>query len=180
MRRFRDLDSYEDAEIMRKRVEACVTAIVYGDELEEEGIAAKVTDANGNIVETMEPGLIAYARGGKEIEFNTPSAVGGYAEFKRCEIQSIAAATGLTYELLSGDLSRVNYFASVFLSLLLRCGAGWVVWAYYAHPPFVVFKNNDSHNFIEKIRLEVQRNHTPQRHEYTQLPDDSFQLVERY
>jgi lambda family phage portal protein len=109
MRRFRDLDSYEDAEIMRKRVEACVTAIVYGDELEEEGIAAKVTDANGNIVETMEPGLIAYARGGKQIEFNSPSSVGGYAEFKRAEIQSIAAATGLTYELLSGDLSRVNY-----------------------------------------------------------------------
>ena len=109
MRRFRDLDSYEDAEIMRKRVEACVTAIVYGDELEEEGIAAKVTDANGNLVETLEPGLIAYARGGKEITFNAPSSVGGYAEFKRAEIQSIAASVGLTYELLSGDLSRVNY-----------------------------------------------------------------------
>lgn len=109
MRRFRDLDSYEDAEIVRKRVEACVTAIVYGDELEEEGIAAKVTDSDGNVVETLEPGLIAYARGGKEITFNTPSSVGGYADFKRAEIQSIAAAVGLTYELLSGDLSRVNY-----------------------------------------------------------------------
>jgi lambda family phage portal protein len=109
MRRFRELDSYEDAELMRKRVEACVSAFVTSDEAEEEGIAAKVTDSDGKVLETLEPGTVAYLRGGKTITFNSPSTVGGYADFKRAEIQSIAVAAGLTYELVSGDLSRVNY-----------------------------------------------------------------------
>lgn len=117
MRRFRELDSYEDAELMRKRVEACVSAFVYSDEPEEEGITAKVVDSAGAIIETMEPGTIGYLRGGKKIEFNAPTSVGGYDSFKRAELQSIAAAVGLTYELLSGDLSRVN-FSSIRAGLI--------------------------------------------------------------
>ena len=109
MKRFRELDSYEDAELVRKRVEACVAAVVTSDEEAEEGIAGKVTDADGNIVETLEPGLVMYARGGKSVAFTQPHSVGGYGEYKRSELQSIAAAVGLTYELLSGDLSKVNY-----------------------------------------------------------------------
>lgn len=109
IRRFRNLDDYEDAELVRKKVEACFVGIVSSDEEEEEGIAGKVTDANGDVVEVLEPGLIGYSRGGKTITFNQPHSVGGYAEYKRSELQSIAAAVGLTYELLSGDLSKVNY-----------------------------------------------------------------------
>ena len=117
IRRFRDLDDYEDAELVRKKVEACVAAFVTSDEPDEEGIAAKVEDADGNPIETLEPGLIGYLRGGKNVVFNTPSAVGGYDAYKRAELQSIAAAVGLTYELLSGDLSRVN-FSSIRAGLI--------------------------------------------------------------
>lgn len=117
IRRFRDLDDYEDAELVRKKVEACVAAFVVSDEPDEEGISAKVEDADGNPIETLEPGLIGYLRGGKNVVFNSPNAVGGYDAYKRAELQSIAAAVGLTYELLSGDLSKVN-FSSIRAGLI--------------------------------------------------------------
>ena len=109
IRSLRDLDDYEVAEIVRKKTEACVTAIVFGADEDEQGIAPSVVDADGKRVETFEPGLIAYARGGKDIKFNQPSATGGYAEYKRASLHTIAAGFRVPYELLTGDLSQVNY-----------------------------------------------------------------------
>jgi len=94
IRALRDLDDYEVAEIVRKKTEACVTAIVLGADEAEQGIAPTVVDADGNHVEQFEPGLIAYARGGKEIRFNQPAATGGYAEYKRASLHTIAPASG--------------------------------------------------------------------------------------
>ncbi len=109
IRALRDLDDYEVAEIVRKKTEACVTAIVFGDDEAQQGIAPSVVDADGNRVEQFEPGLIAYARGGKEIRFNQPSATGGYGEYKRASLHTISAGFRVPYELLTGDLSQVNY-----------------------------------------------------------------------
>ncbi|RCK26784.1 portal protein [Thalassospira profundimaris] len=109
IRSLRDLDDYEVAEIVRKKTEACVTAIVFGDEETQQGVAPAVVDADGKRIEQFEPGLIAYARGGKDIRFNQPAAVGGYAEYKRASLHTIAAGFRVPYELLTGDLSQVNY-----------------------------------------------------------------------
>jgi len=109
IRSLRDLDDYEIAEIVRKKTEACVTAIVFGADEAEQGIAPTVVDADGNRVEQFEPGLIAYARGGKEIRFNQPAATGGHAEYKRASLHTVSAGFRVPYELLTGDLSQVNY-----------------------------------------------------------------------
>lgn len=109
IRSLRDLDDYEVAELVRKKTEACVTAIVFGDDEAQQGIAPSVVDADGNRVEQFEPGLIAYARGGKDIRFNQPSATGGYADYKRASLHTISAGFRVPYELLTGDLSQVNY-----------------------------------------------------------------------
>ncbi len=109
IRSLRDLDDYEVAELVRKKTEACVTAIVFGDDEAQQGIAPAVIDADGNRVEQFEPGLIAYARGGKDIRFNQPAATGGYGEYKRASLHTIAAGFRIPYELLIGDLSQVNY-----------------------------------------------------------------------
>ena len=49
------------------------------------------------------------ARGGKDIRFNQPSATGGYGEYKRASLHTISAGFRVPYELLTGDLSQVNY-----------------------------------------------------------------------
>lgn len=106
----RHIDTYQEAERVRKRIEACVAAIVVGaDDESQEGIAPHVVDYAGNRVEQFEPGLIAIARGAKDIKFTQPATNGGYHEAMRTDLQSLAAGWGLTYEILTGDLSRVNY-----------------------------------------------------------------------
>ena len=106
----RNIETYQEAERVRKRIEACVAAIVIGaDDESQEGIAPHVVDYAGNRIEQFEPGLIAIARGSKDIKFTQPAANGGYHEAMRTDLQALAAAWGLTYELLTGDLSRVNY-----------------------------------------------------------------------
>ena len=109
IRTLRDLHDYEEAEIVRKKIESCLTAIVLGADEVEQGIAPMVVDAEGNHVEQFEPGLIAYARGSKEIRFNQPAATGGYAEYKRASLHTVGAGFRVPYELLTGDLSQVNY-----------------------------------------------------------------------
>jgi capsid protein len=68
-----------------------------------------VQDADGRTIEEFEPGLIAYARGGKDIKFNQPATTAGISEWLRAQLHIIAAGFRIPYELLTGDLSQVNY-----------------------------------------------------------------------
>ncbi len=117
LRALRDLDDYADAERFRKKLESCVVAFVMGDEESEEGLGPQVTDSSGEILEQMEPGLIALVRGGKDVRMSAPATIGGYAEYKRAELQAIAAGARMTYETLASDLSSTS-FSSI--------KAGWV------------------------------------------------------
>jgi lambda family phage portal protein len=112
----RDLDDYRDAERVRKKIEASLTAFVMGgpepvatgDETKDR-IANSFKDASGNVIEMFEPGLISYLPGDKRVEFNRPQGVGGYPEYIVTELHSIAAALLIPYVLLAGDLRQVNY-----------------------------------------------------------------------
>jgi lambda family phage portal protein len=109
MRALRDLDDWTQAELVRKKTEACVVGIVLGADEADQGIAPSVVDADGNRVEQFEPGLIAYARGGKDIRFNQPATTAGVGEWLRAQLHIVAAGFRMPYELLTGDLSQVNY-----------------------------------------------------------------------
>ena len=112
-----DLSDYERFHLTSKKMEAAMTAFVIpGDNLppslNEPEIGTEMsiaTDADGADVEKMEPGLIAFLPNGKDIRFSNPAPVQGYSEFKRAMLQTIAVGWGLTYELMTGDLSQVNY-----------------------------------------------------------------------
>jgi lambda family phage portal protein len=86
-----------------------VVGIVLGADEAEQGIAPTVVDADGNRVEQFEPGLIAYARGGKDIRFNQPATTAAVSEWLRAQLHIVAAGFRMPYELLTGDLSQVNY-----------------------------------------------------------------------
>lgn len=106
----KDGDDAADAERVRMKIAAAMTAFVFGDDTEEEGVSAKVEDYDGNPVEVFEPGLIAYVRGGKDIKLPNPVAATQWESFWRTTVQQIAIGAGpFTYETLSGDLSRVNF-----------------------------------------------------------------------
>ncbi|WEK50319.1 MAG: phage portal protein [Candidatus Kaistia colombiensis] len=113
----RDLDEYEDAELMRKKIEACMVGIVTGGDEAEMGLGIPtaedqtpgVYDADGTLVERFEPGMFLHARGGRNVTFNTPAPTSGHEAYKRSTLRSVAAGFRVPYELMSGDLAEVNY-----------------------------------------------------------------------
>ena len=111
MMALRDLDDYCDAERVRKKVEACVTAFVQQPEgVEGDPLGISGTDpSRGCRWRAFQPGMVEYLKPGQEIKFNNPPAAGGYREYKMTELQGIMAGIGLPYELGTGDMSQVNY-----------------------------------------------------------------------
>ena len=112
LRALRDVDDWQAAELVRKKTEACMVGIVFGADEDNQSIAPKVEDGQGNEIEQFEPGLIAYARGGKDIKFNQPSSTAGVYEWHSVMLHIIAAGWRVPYELLTGDLRQVNFSSS--------------------------------------------------------------------
>jgi lambda family phage portal protein len=112
--RLRDLDGYEEAELVRKKIEACFTAFVTTDQprmtlgdLKKEGDGA--AGANARSLEKVSPGLIKYLTQGESVSFGSPQATGGYAEYTSSQLHAIAVGAGVTYHQLTGDTSRSSY-----------------------------------------------------------------------
>lgn len=110
--KIRDLDDYEDAELMRKKIAACFAAFVHTD---DEGrtlsdkVATDTTQTNLPRQETMSPGMIEYLKTGESVSFGQPPSDSGYGDYTGTQLRAIAVGAGITYEQLTGDLSRVNF-----------------------------------------------------------------------
>lgn len=110
--RLRDLDEYQEALLVKKKIEACFAAFVStDDDAKTVGTSVETeTDASGNTrrVEKLSPGQIIYGKTGESITFGQPSS-GPDMGFSKDALHAIAAGIGCTYEQLTGDLSQVNY-----------------------------------------------------------------------
>lgn len=121
-----DLGGYADAERVRAKSAAMLFATVQGGDIDAgvptgsgDGIAPAadadgdlVVDGQGNPVEQFSPGFIAYLPAGKEINVNQPGTAAGYADYVRASLHEIASGVGLSYEVLTGDLSQVSFSAT--------------------------------------------------------------------
>jgi len=112
MRAIRDVDDWQRAELVRKKTEACMVGIVFGADEDQMSMAPTVQDADGNLIEQFEPGLIAYARGGKDIKFNQPSSTAGVYEWHKTQLHIIASGFRVPYALMTGDLSQTSFSSS--------------------------------------------------------------------
>lgn len=99
----RDLDDYEDAEILGKKAASCMPIFVTNNDLEGS------TNSMEDKVEHLEPGTINYLKPGESVSFAQPPQNPGFTEFIRTQHRAIANGYGLTYEQLTGDLSNVNF-----------------------------------------------------------------------
>ncbi|MBN9568987.1 MAG: phage portal protein [Alphaproteobacteria bacterium] len=107
----RDLGDWQIAEMVRKKTESCMVGIVFGDD-QELSATPTIKDDQGRTIEQFEPGLIAYASGGKDIKFNQPSATPGIREWNLVQMHIIAAGFRIPYALMTGDLSQANFSSS--------------------------------------------------------------------
>jgi lambda family phage portal protein len=105
-----DLDQYDDAELVRKKTAAMFAGFVTRLAPEDNLLGEGLSDPNGASMAGMEPGTMQILEPGEDIKFSQPADVGGsYSEFLRMQFRAVAAAMGVTYEQLTGDLTQVNY-----------------------------------------------------------------------
>ena len=102
--RVRDMDEYNDAQVVRQKIAACYTV-----NITREGAGTVLDASSTSELERVEPGMINVLNPGETIAFGTPPSVEGFGEFSRAIMQGVAAGFGLTYETLTGDLSNVNF-----------------------------------------------------------------------
>ncbi len=118
-----DLATYEEAELIRKKLEACLVGVVTGGDINDsfglqmtgddgKPLPAGVYDVRGQRVEKFTPGMFYTAVGGKDIEFSQPAATGSYDAYKNSMLHTIAAGLRVPHALLSGNLTKVNYSSS--------------------------------------------------------------------
>ncbi len=112
--RLRELDKFDDATLMRQQLANLFVAFLKsaGGEQDVNPITGQVADgttADGRDVLNLEPGIFHTLRPGEEVQFSEPPDAGqGYAPFMKQQLMSVAAATGVPYEILTGDMSGLN------------------------------------------------------------------------
>lgn len=106
--RLKDLDDYEDAELMQQKVAACFGAFVTDMDGAASPLGAASTDTDGTPLEHLEPGHIEYLPPGKSVTFAQPPRVQD-SSFTIRGLRRIAVSIGVPYEELTGDYSQVNY-----------------------------------------------------------------------
>lgn len=105
-----ELDQYDDAELVRKKTAAMFAGFVTRANPEDNLMGEGAPDSDGISLAGLEPGTMQMLEPGEDIKFSDPADVGGsYAEFLRTQFRAVAAAIGITYEQLTGDLTGVNY-----------------------------------------------------------------------
>lgn len=98
----RDLDDYEDAEIVAKKVAASFAGFVTNTDPGADG-------AENDKFDHIEPGTINYLNPNETMQFPTPPQNPGFADFIKTQLRAIATGYGVTYEQLTNDYSNVNF-----------------------------------------------------------------------
>lgn len=107
--RLRDMADYEQAELVRKKIEACFVAFVNTDNPGETlGQTAGGTPRN----EKFSPGMIKYIANSDSVTFGNPSVASDGGAFNTHQLRAVAAGFGTSYELMTGDYSRINFSSS--------------------------------------------------------------------
>lgn len=102
MLRLRDFDEYEDAQLIRQKISACFSVFVQADDS---------TTASGNLddFERTEPGMIYKTNPGETVTFADPPSTDGYDVYTRTILRAVAVGFGVSYEMMTSDLSNVNF-----------------------------------------------------------------------
>lgn len=103
--RLRDIDKYEDFQLVRQQVAACFSVFVK----DIEAFDANQTQTEKELLEKIEPGMIECLPPGKDVTFGKPPEVENYKEYMQTLLHSIASGLGISYEALTTDYSDVNF-----------------------------------------------------------------------
>lgn len=104
-----ELDQYEDAELVRKKMAAMFAGFVTKIDPDDNFFPKEKTEKETDFSSLM-PGTMQFLNPGEDVKFSSPADVGSsYDVFIKQQLRAIAIGMDITYEQLTGDLSFVNY-----------------------------------------------------------------------
>lgn len=104
------LDQYDDAELERKKTAAMFSAFITRPSPDPAFMGEASADEQGVALAGLQPGTMQILAPGEDIRFASPADVGqSYEAFQYRSLLAIAAALGLPYYAMSGDMVRANY-----------------------------------------------------------------------
>lgn len=119
--RVRDLQLYEDAELARKNLETRLSVLASGDMSQMENPAslggAGEQGQGARDLGDLGGGTVVGMPAGMNFTVVEPKAAPGYVDYVKYQLHLIAAGIGVPYEMLTGDMSGVN-FSSARVRLL--------------------------------------------------------------
>ena len=108
--RLRRLDEYEDANLEKAKIEACLAAFVTTTANPAEGtVGGEGAKEDRFREEFISPGTINYLEPGEEVETVVPSGVGQFSPLAMHFLMSVAVGVGVTYDQLTGDLKGATF-----------------------------------------------------------------------
>jgi lambda family phage portal protein len=107
LQRFKDLDEFEDATLMKQRVAACLSVITSG-----ETPLGDADDTKTPGIDYLQPGGIHQVEAGASISVVQPPSVREYPDYVANVLRSIAAGLDLTYEDLTGNYEDLPFSAA--------------------------------------------------------------------
>jgi lambda family phage portal protein len=117
MIRLKELDEFEDAQLVKQKVSACFSAFIHDIEVPDQQNNNDEFD-----LEHLEPGIVEYLPPGKDIKFASPPLPNSdsYKFYMSYHLHGIAAGIGVSYEGLTGDFSEVNFSSARMGDLQFR------------------------------------------------------------
>ena len=105
-----DMDQFVQTMLIKAKTEACLAVAVTVQDGEEYDDIGEVDESESDpLPETLSPGLIFRLRQGEDLKTVIPSGTGGYIDYVRISLQSIAISYRVTYSQISGDLAQANF-----------------------------------------------------------------------
>jgi lambda family phage portal protein len=109
-----ELDKYDDATLLRQQLANLFVAFL--ERPQSIGAAETQHPLTGQTVETfdekamltLEAGIFQELEPGEKVTFSDPPEARGYPDFMRQQLFGVAAATGVPYEVLTGDMRGIN------------------------------------------------------------------------
>lgn len=115
--RLHELDKFDDATLLRQQLANMFVGFLKhasppaeGEALDPlTGLEQDTTTHPTLPTVTLEPGTFQELGNGEDVTFSEPPAIqSGYKDFMRQQLFSVCAATGVPYEILTGDMSGLN------------------------------------------------------------------------
>lgn len=110
-----ELDKYDDATVLQQQMQNLFVGFLTRPPSTGEGTplhpltGLPITTKDDQQLVPMEPGIWQELAPGEDVKFSSPPGPQqGYADFTRQQLMRISAATGVPYETLTGDMSKVN------------------------------------------------------------------------